>query len=69
MGYKIFSQQVYLAHHSEKAKLIDFPENVIQKPDASEISGNEITFSDGSIVQADAIVYCTGKWSNIKKYL
>ncbi|KAK7584095.1 hypothetical protein V9T40_005058 [Parthenolecanium corni] len=61
------ANKVYLSHHSEKAKFIDFPENVIQKPDLSEISENEITFSDGSIVQADAIVYCTDRLKWIKK--
>lgn len=55
--------QVYFSHHSEKVLNMDFADNVIHKPDAEEVTPTgAIIFKDGSQVQVDSIVYCTGRF-------
>ena len=53
--------QVYLSHHNEKLCRVNFPENVVQKPDVLELTENGVIFEDGSEAEVDVIVYCTGK--------
>lgn len=54
------AKQVYISHHSEKVKHIRFPDNVTQKPDIKCVKKNSVEFSDGTEVEVDMILYCTG---------
>ena len=53
--------QIYLSHHKKELLNINFPENVVQKPDVRELTENGVIFEDGSEVEVDSIVYCTGE--------
>ncbi|XP_014291635.1 senecionine N-oxygenase [Halyomorpha halys] len=54
------SKQIYLSHHCpEEVKLL-FPEDIIHKPDVKAIEGSTVHFVDGTEVEVDAILYCTG---------
>lgn len=50
-----------MSHHGPDHVLHQFPENVIHKPDIKIIEGRTIYFEDGSDVNVDAILYCTGR--------
>lgn len=54
------AKKVYLSHHNDKIRHIQFPSNLEQKPDIREIQDGDIVFVDGSKVSADTILYCTG---------
>lgn len=54
------AKKVYLSHHNDKIRNIQFPNNLEQKPDIQEIHDGNVVFSDGTEEFVDAIVYCTG---------
>lgn len=54
------AERVTLSHHlTQKPKTI-FPDNLTQKPDVMEFTEAGAQFTDGSVENFNAIVFCTG---------
>ncbi|KAK6634679.1 hypothetical protein RUM43_012080 [Polyplax serrata] len=54
------AKQVYLSHHSPDKIDTCFPKNFTFKPDVEKLTSKEVFFMDGTAVQADCVLYCTG---------
>ncbi len=54
------AKSVILSHRSEKVKC-ELPRNITEKPSIKSVnSAGDVIFTDGSVVRADGIVFCTG---------
>uniref|UniRef100_A0A146LJS0 Flavin-containing monooxygenase n=1 Tax=Lygus hesperus TaxID=30085 RepID=A0A146LJS0_LYGHE len=55
------SDHVVLSHHTDYASKVGFPPHVVLKPDVERIlRDGSVLFKDGSTMEFDVIVYCTG---------
>lgn len=56
-----FASLVILSHHSRDEISTVFPKHVQMKPDVHRIEKDTAIFKDGTTVDVDTIVFCTGK--------
>ena len=58
--------QVYMSHHQESKIDTVFPSNISLRPDVLKVGGKTVHFKDGSQVEIDTILYCTGNTNDFK---
>ncbi|KAK0084593.1 hypothetical protein PV325_006762 [Microctonus aethiopoides] len=54
-----YAQHVYLSHNNTRLTSV-LPLNMTQVQGIESINGNNFTLNDGTIIIADALIYCTG---------
>lgn len=59
-----FAKAVIFSHHSHNS-IYTFPSNVIRMGSVRKFTKNGVTFTDGSEVKINVVIFCTGKFHSV----